>query len=358
MGNNYRPHAVTQATAHHFQPQALPRLPSLRPGIQPAGLTQSTQASQELHVRPAATIVAQQYPPAVLAAARATGANPQPVMHVASQPMASGSAQHATKVAAAMSLQQQQSPPAVARALDLNASPIKQVNAAGQSDKQKAVQPLQSLTNDLTSRILSEQANQLRQLRSKKGTALLDLVPTVNRQLQSKAAKLDSNTKQAETSKAQPQQLKPEQHCDAFVPAVRQCIDVSGQVLCKPYYQQAAALAVQHGASQQTATASVQALHSPPGATALQQHASDAQLAAQPNQGAGSAEVKLQPRQATASASSDDLFLGTGQRSREELDKAHRHIAEDLWTTAVIGGELCMLLHTSDIIALRCARFA
>lgn len=103
-------------------------------------------------------------------------------------------------------------------------------------------------------------------------------------------------------------------------------------MLCKPFCQQTVPPPAQHATPHSTAIASVQALHSPLKPTAQQseqQHANAVQPAGHFNQGVGT----------TASAQPDDLFLGAGQRSREEVETANRHIAEDLWATAVIGGE-------------------
>lgn len=206
--------------------------------------------------------------------------------------------------------------------------------------QRKAVQPLQSLTNDLTSRILSQQANQWRQTQSKKGTALLDLVPSAGQQLQSKATKATNSSKPAEPSKAQSQPLRAEQHCEAFVPAVQKCIDSSGLDLCRPFYQQAVTRANQKGVPPHTATAQVQDLHSPQKGFRAQQAESDAQPASKTAGHGAAAATKDLPRQAEGATLQDELFLGTEQRGKDEVETAQRHIAEDLWASATIGGKI------------------
>lgn len=321
----HRPNTLAQhVTGQQHRPLLPVQTLSTHSGIRPSVVGLHTKSTQQVHAVPS---TAQQHP--IIAV---NAVHPQAWMQSTSLAMSSAPGQHIP--VAATTLQQQPSPLAATPVKALVNSPVAQAFQANVTEQRKAVQPLQSLTNDLTSRILSQQANQWRQTQNRKGTALLDLVPNMGKKLQTTTAKgVNSSSKQAEPSKTQPQPLRAEQHCEAFIPAVQECINASGDTLCKPFYQQVVAHAVQQRVSQPTATASVQDLHSPDKNTGQQQSASEIQS------GERSAKAGLRSRQADSSALSADLFLGNGQKSREEVEKAQRHLAEDLWATAVIGGE-------------------
>ena len=323
----HRPNTLAQhVTGQQHQPLLPAQTLSTHSGIRPSAVGLHTKSTQQLHAVPS---TAQQHP--IIAV---NAVHPQSWMQSTSLAMSTAPGQHIPGVVAATTLQQQPSSLAATQVGALVNSPVAQATQANVTEQRKAVQPLQSLTNDLTSRILSQQANQWRQTQNRKGTALLDLVPNMSQKLQTTTAKgVNSSSKQAEPSKTQPQPLRAEQHCEAFIPAVQECINASGDTLCKPFYQQVVAHAVQQRVSQPTATASVQDLHSPDKNTGQLQSASGIQS------GERSAKAGVHSRQANSSALSADLFLGNEQRSREEVEKARRHLAEDLWATAVIGGE-------------------
>ena len=324
--------------------------PVAQPVTQSLNAAQDTSSGQRLHPQPPSTTAAQQQPSAPAAAAQ-PGSNRQP----ASEAMTTSPAQQAHRLTAAASTHLQPSPPAASRKLRLAGDPSDEAGQMMKDLQRRAVQPLQSLTNDLTSRILSQQASQWRQTQSRKGTALLDLVPSAGQQLQSKATKAVNSSNPVGPSKAQSQPLIAKQHCEAFVPAVQECIESSGLELCRPFYQQSMSGTVPQGVPPHTATAGVQELHSPQKAAGAQQAACDAQPAANTaRQGATAAGQGLR-RQAEDATLQHDLFLGPEQRGEDETVTAQRHIAEDLWATATIGGkgmQFCHGLNSTSCLVL------
>lgn len=186
---------------------------------------------------------------------------------------------------------------------------------------------LQVLTNDLTSRILSEKANQWRQTNGKKGTGLLNLVPSGAQQLQQQQQHTLSNGADKVDSQAGPstqqhlKQLRAEQNVDAFRPAVQECIDAADLRLSRPFHQQVMMQAVQQRAA---ATAA--------GTVPSAQPVSQPQLAMSP----GNAQHTGNPG-TNREVTTDELFLCPDQVGDVERHNAHVHIAEK-WQTAFIKG--------------------
>ena len=199
-----------------------------------------------------------------------------------------------------------------------------------------------------TSQILGQQANHWRQATRKKGTGLLDLVPSVAKQLATKQPATASQLRSAVPGDAPVQPDTAQQDCQAFRPAVQECIAAAGLPLSKPFYQQAAEgatdLCTAHtnaGRSTRVAVQHRNANSQACGAAMPDANAeTDACASAHEQQGAVERQQAAQPAfgQPASPAISDDLDLGMDILLEEEQSKARRYMSATHWPSAGIAG--------------------
>lgn len=197
-----------------------------------------------------------------------------------------------------------------------------------------------------TSQILGQQANHWRQAARKKGTGLLDLVPSVAKQLATKQPAPVSRLHSAVPSHAPARPAQ--QGCEAFRPAVQECIAAAGLPLSKPFYQQAAEGATElrtahanAGRSTRVAVQHRNANSQACGAAMPDANAeTDACPSAHEQQGAVERQQAAQPAfgQPASPAISDDLDLGMDVVLEEEQSKARRYMSATHWPSAGIAG--------------------
>ena len=189
-----------------------------------------------------------------------------------------------------------------------------------------------------TSQILGQQANQWRQAASKKGSLLLGLVPTVAKQLAPKQAPESSPLRRTEQQQAQVQPDIAQQGCEAFKPAVQQCIAAAGLPLSKPFYQQALERVMEQQVQQGDGQAKL--------GTSPDPVAQDAVLA--DHQGMLQESEQDQPAEMPAGQPSsvkpasmliDDSDLGMDLVQDEDKSAARQHISESCWPDATISGK-------------------
>lgn len=304
-------HAVTMRQASR-QPQALPGFPSA------ASLRAQPQAAQK-PIGLGTTLLGSHHDSA------------QPSRQPAATAAAAAAAPSSAPTAAA-------GPPAVlaAAAAGMGASQLQQNSTVST--------PL----GNATSQILGQQANLWRQAARKKGTGLLDLVPSVAKQLATKQPAPVSHVHNAAPSHAPVQPDTAQQDCQAFRPAVQECIAAAGLPLSKPFYQQAVEGATEartaHTNAGRSTSVAVQHRNANPescGAAISDANAeTDACASAHEQQGAVERQQAAQPAfgQPASPAISDDLDLGMDVVLEEEQSKARRYMSATHWPSAGIAG--------------------
>ncbi len=209
---------------------------------------------------------------------------------------------------------------------------------------------------DATSQILGQQANQWRQAASKKGSSLLDLVPTVSKQL---APKIPASVKPVYSSAPGQARVKldaAQQGCEAFKPAVQECIAAAGLPLSKPFYQQALDRAKQQRAAQTQAQPSSDVAmqeqharsesqdHAMPDASAVAEADTVRDDSAEQCEGEEHQQTELAAFQAASPALTDDSGLGLDIVDKVEQKKARTYMSASQWPDASITGRFTSIL--------------
>jgi len=212
---------------------------------------------------------------------------------------------------------------------------------------------------DATSQILGQQANQWRQAASKKGSSLLDLVPTVSKQLAPKMpAGINPPLYSSAPKHTRVQLDAAQQGCEAFRPAVRECIAAAGLPLSKPFYQQALDRAKQQRAAQTPAQPSSNVAmqeqharsksqdHAMPDASAVAEADTvrDHSSASGQCEGQEHQQTELAAFQAASPALSDDSGLGLDIVDEVEQKKARKYMSASQWPDASISGRFIIML--------------
>ena len=210
---------------------------------------------------------------------------------------------------------------------------------------------------DTTSQILGQQANQWRQAASKKGSSLLDLVPTVSNQLAPKMPASINPLYSSAPGQARAQLDAAHQGCEAFRPAVQECIAAAGLPLCKPFYQQALDRAKQQRAAQTPAQPSSDVAmqeqhaesksqdHTMPEASAVAEadirrdDSAGEQCKSEQHQ-----QTELAAVRAASPALTDDSNLGLDIMDEVEQKKARKYMSASQWPNASITGRFISTL--------------
>ncbi|DBA92794.1 TPA: hypothetical protein ACH3X1_002983 [Trebouxia sp. C0004] len=204
---------------------------------------------------------------------------------------------------------------------------------------------------DATSQILGQQANQWRQAASKKGSSLLDLVPTISKQLAPKMPASINPLYSSAPGQARVQLDAAHQDCEAFRPAVQECIAAAGLPLSKPFYQQALDRAEQQRAAQTPAHPSsdmaMQEQHV--GSKSQDRPMPDASAVAEADtvrdhtagkqcEGEEHQQTELAAFQAASPMLTDDSGLGMDIVDEVEQRKARKYMSARQWPNASITG--------------------
>ena len=234
--------------------------------------------------------------------------------------------------------------------------------AAAASAKQAAQLPnriaVSAPLGDATSQILGQQAKQWRQAASKKGSSLLDLVPTVSKQLAPKKPASINPLHSSAPGQARVQLDAAQQGCEAFRPAVQECIAAAGLPLSKPFYQQALDRAKQQRAAQTPAQPSSDVAvqeqhamsksqdHAMPDAIAVAEADTvrDHSSAGGQCEGQEHQQTELAAFQAASPALTDDSGLGLDIMNEPEQKKARKYMSASQWPEATITGRFFSML--------------
>ncbi len=233
--------------------------------------------------------------------------------------------------------------------------------AAAASAKQAAQLPNRTAVSaplgDATSQILGQQANQWRQAASKKGSSLLDLVPTVSKQLAPKMpAGINPPLNSSAPKHTWVQLDAAHQGCEAFKPAVQECIAAAGLPLSKPFYQQALDRAKQQRAAQTPAQPSSDVArqeqharsksqdHAMPDASAVAEADTVRDDSAGQCEGEEHQQTVLAAFQAASPALTDDSGLGLDIVDEVEQKKARKYMSASQWPNASISGRFISML--------------
>lgn len=349
--------------AHQMPTQQLPNQMPLQYQQHPVG--QSQQTLKQLHMQPhyalhqqpaqAAAAAGHQNPQSGLTPAASFNAEPpMPLRPKGLDPTSFGSQVEWTARPA-----EQHAAAAPTTAIPADAAAATAASAAiAAASAGQAAQPLNRMTvsaplGDGTSHILGQRANQWRQAASKKGSSLLDLVPSVSKQL---APKMPASIDPLYSSTLRPARAQLDashQGCEAFRPAVQECIAAAGLPQCKPFYQQALDRAKQERAAQMPAQpSSGVAMQEQHARLKSQEHAMpDASAVAEADtirEGAGEGEEhqRIEPAafQAASPTLTDDSGLGMDIVDQVEQSKARKYMSASKWPTASIAGRLISML--------------
>jgi len=348
--------------AHQLLTQQLPNQLPLQYQQHPGGHSQ--QMLKQLHMQPPYALQQQPAQAATLAGHLKGEQNPQPGFI----PAASFNAEPCVPLRP-----KGLDPTSFGRQVDWTARPAEQhaaaaapttaipaaadASAAGQAaqlPKRAAASPP---LGDATSQILGQQANQWRQAASKKGSSLLDLVPTVSKQLAPKMPASVNPLYSSAPGQARVQLDAAQQGCEAFRPAVRECIAAAGLPLSKPFYQQASDRAQQQRAAQTPAQPSSDvAMQEQHARSKSQDHAMpDASAVAEADttrddtageQCEGEEHQQTEPAafQAASPALTDDSGLGMDIVDEVEQRKARKYMSASQWPNASITGRFISML--------------
>ena len=215
---------------------------------------------------------------------------------------------------------------------------------------------------DATSQILGQQANQWRQAASKKGSSLLDLVPTVSKQLAPKKPASINPLCSSAPGQALVQLDAAHQGCEAFRPAVQECLAAAGLPLSKPFYQQALDRAKQPRTAQTPAQPSSDAAmqeqharwksqdHAMQDATAMAEADTIRDdTAGEQYEGEEHQQTKLAAFQAASPTLTDDSGLGMDIVDQVEQSKARKYMSASQWPNASITGRFMSTLSVTYV---------
>lgn len=355
--------------AHQMPTQQLPNQLPLHYQQHPGGHSQ--QLLKQLHMQPPYAVQQQPAQAAVLAGHLNGQQNPQPGCmpaasfnaepHVPLRPKGLDPASFGRQVDWTARPAEQHAAAAPTTATPAAADASAATAAAAASTGQAAQLPngatVSAPLGDATSQILGQQASQWRQAASKKGSSLLDLVPTVSKQLAPKMPASINPLYSSASGQARVQLDAAHQGCEAFRPAVQECIAAAGLPLSKPFYQQAVDRAKQQRAAQTPAQLSSDvAMQEQHARSKSQDHAMpDASAVAEADtvrdgtageQYEGEEHQRIEPAafQAASPALTDDSGLGMDIVDEAEQKMARKYMSASQWPNASITGRFLSML--------------
>ncbi len=353
--------------AHQLPTQQLPNQMPLQYQQHPVG--QSQHMLKQLHMQPPYALQQQPTEAAALAGHLQGQQNPQPGVipaasfnakpHVPLRPKGLDPTSFGSQVdwTARPAAQHAAAAPTTATPAAADATAAPAVASAGQAAQLPNRTTVSTPLGDATSQILGQQANQWRQAASKKGSSLLDLVPTVSKQLAPKMPASINPLYSSAPGQARARLDAAHQGCEAFRPAVQECIAAAGLPLSKPFYQQALDRAQQQRATQTPAQpssdAAMQAQHArsksqdhamPDASAVAEADTIRDDTAAEQCEGEEHQQTELAAFQPASPALTDDSGLGMDIVDEVEQRKARKYMSASQWPNASITGRFISML--------------